>query len=147
MAKLPLPDRGQPLDVTYIYKMAEAINDVALQVSPTNSKYLTVDAGANGKQTRRISESRILGGYKEIINGGTVTAGQEQAFTYDFGTEFKFAPIVTATVVNVTDRPAGKNISVILKSPTTSKVDGIFRFISTGDVTVGVNLIVIGIPN
>jgi hypothetical protein len=147
MAKLNLPDRGQPLDVTYIYKMAEAINDIALQVSPTNSKYLTVDAGANGKQNRRISESRILGGYKEIIGGGSVISGQEISFTYDFGVEFKFAPIVTATIVNVTDRPAGKNVSVILKSPSTSKVDGVVRFNTAGDLTVGVNLIVIGIPN
>ena len=147
MAKLPLPDRGQPLDVTTIYKMVEAINDIALQVSPTNSKYLTVDAGANGQQNRRISESRILGKYIEVVSSGTVTAGQSKDFICPFLTEFKFAPIVTATIVNVNNRPAGKNTSIILNTPTTSSVSGVVNFGSTGDAIIGVNLIIIGIPN
>ena len=29
MAKVPLPERGQPLDVTYLYQLIEAVNSVS----------------------------------------------------------------------------------------------------------------------
>ena len=41
MAKVPLPERGQPLDVTYIYQLAETINDLATQVSSATYNYTT----------------------------------------------------------------------------------------------------------
>ena len=31
MAKVPLPERGQPLDVTYIYQLADTLNDLSTQ--------------------------------------------------------------------------------------------------------------------
>ncbi len=43
MAKVPLPERGQPLDVTYIYQLADALNDVSTQVSSATYNYTTVD--------------------------------------------------------------------------------------------------------
>jgi hypothetical protein len=33
MAKVPLPERGQPIDVTYIYELTKAVNDLSAQVS------------------------------------------------------------------------------------------------------------------
>ena len=33
MAKIPLPQRGQPLDVTYIYQLADTINDLPAPVT------------------------------------------------------------------------------------------------------------------
>ncbi len=33
MAKVPLPERGQPLDVTYLYQLVEAVNDLSTQVA------------------------------------------------------------------------------------------------------------------
>jgi hypothetical protein len=138
MAKVPLPDRGQPLDVSYIYQLATALNDLASQVSPTNYKYVTIDTPNVGKQSVKASEARILGGYIDVVNSATKSAGNEVAFSYDFP---------TATPINVGGTDAGKNVSVILKTVTTSKVEGVVRFNSTGDLSVAVNLIVIGIPN
>ena len=45
MAKIPLPERGQPLDVSYVYQLANAINELSTQVSPATYKYVTVDTG------------------------------------------------------------------------------------------------------
>ena len=39
MAKIPLPQRGQPLDVTYIYQLTNAINDLSNQFSSVSSNY------------------------------------------------------------------------------------------------------------
>lgn len=147
MAQIPLPERGQPLDVSYVYKIAEAVNELSKQFSPATYKYVTIDTPGIGKQSVKTSEARILGGYVEIVNSASKNAGDTVAFSYDFAADFKYAPIATATPINVGNTPAGKNVSVILKSITTSKVEGVVRFNETGDLTVAVNLIVIGIPN
>jgi methionine synthase II (cobalamin-independent) len=147
MSKLPLPERGQPLDVAYIYQLANVINDLASQVSPATYKYVTIDTPSVGKQSVKASEARILGGYVDVVNSATKSAGNEVAFSYDFPADFKYAPVCTATPINVGGTDAGKNVSVILKTITTSKVEGIVRFNATGDLSVAVNLIVIGIPN
>lgn len=147
MAKVPLPERGQPLDVTYIYQLANALNELSTQVSPATYKYVTVDTAGVGKQSVKASEARMIGGYVDVVSSSTKNSGQEVAFSYDFTADFKYAPIVTATPVNTGGTDAGKNVSVVLKTVTTSKVEGIVRFNSTGDLSIGVNLIVIGIPN
>ncbi len=147
MAKLPLPERGQPLDVSYIYELANAVNDVSSQVSSSTNKYVSVDAPGVGRQNVKASEARIIGGYVDVVISSTRTKGQESPFTYDFPTDFKYTPIVTATPINVGGTDAGKDVTVVLKTVTTSKVEGVIRFNNTGDVSVAVNLIIVGIPN
>lgn len=147
MAKIPLPERGQPLDVSYIYTLANAINDLSTQLSPSIYKYVSVDAPGVGRQSVKASEARIIGGYIDVVNSSTRSKGSETAFSYSFPTDFKYTPIVTATPINVGGTDAGKDVSIVLKSITTSKVEGIVRFNATGNVSVAVNLIIIGIPN
>jgi len=147
MAKIPVPERGQPLDVSYISTLAEAVNSLSEQITPALYKYVTVDTPNVGKQSVKASEARILGGYIEVVNSAAKTKGDTVAFSYDFATDFKYAPIATATPVNIGNTSAGKNVSVVLKTVTTSKVEGVVIFNETGDLTVGVNLIVVGIPN
>lgn len=147
MSQIPLPERGQPIDVTYIYQMADAINTISSQIAPSTNKYVTIDTPLDGKQSVLSSGVKINAAYVEVYANATVLAGQEQNFSYTYPAEYKFSPIATATPVNVGGTTAGKDISVILKNVTTSRVDGILKFNSSGDLTVGVNLIIIGIPN
>ena len=147
MAKVPLPERGQPLDATYIYQLADTINDLSTQVSSATYNYTTVDTVSAGKQSVKTSEARMIGGYVEIANNSTVSAGNEKTFSYDFPSDFKYQPIATATLVNVGNTPAGQNANVILKVVTTSRVEGIVRFGASGDLSLAVNLIILGIPN
>jgi hypothetical protein len=147
MAKVPLPERGQPLDVTYIYQLADTINDLSTQVSSATYNYTTIDTVSAGKQSIKTSEARMIGGYVEVANNSTVSAGNEKTFSYDFPTDFKYQPIATATLVNIGNTPAGQNASVILKTITTSRIEGVVRFGASGDLSIVVNLIVLGIPN
>ena len=147
MAKVPLPERGQPLDVTYIYQLAYTINDLSTQVSSATYNYTTVDTVSAGKQSVKTSEARMIGGYVEVANNSTVSAGNEKTFSYDFPSDFKYQPIATATPVNIGNTPAGQNVNVILKTVTTSRVEGIVRFGASGDLSLAVNLIILGIPN
>ncbi len=148
MSRIPEPQRGQPLDLGYIAQMARAINDLSVQTSASINKYVTVDTPSAGKQSAKTSETRIVGGYKEVASGSTITAGNETAFYYDFpSADFKYPPIVTVTPINISGTTAGNSVTVILKSVTTSRVDGVVKFDSSGTVSVGVNIIAIGIPN
>ena len=147
MAKVPLPERGQPLDVPYIYKLVDTVNQLSTEVSSATYNYTTVDTISAGKQSIKTSEARVVGGYVEVANNSTVSAGNEKTFAYDFPSDFKYAPIASATAVNIGNTPAGQNVNVILKSVTTSRVEGIVRFGASGDLSLAVHLIIIGIPN
>jgi hypothetical protein len=148
MAKIPLPERGQPLDVTYISQLAQVVNELSAAISPATYKYTSIDTPNAGKQNIKGSEARVIGGIVNVVvSTGTVTAGQEKEFSYTFSGEFKYAPIATATAVNTGGTPAGKNITVILNKVTTSGLSGVVKFNTTGDVGVDVNLIIIGVPN
>jgi hypothetical protein len=147
MAKLPLPERGQPLDVTYIYQLADTVNNLSAQVSSSSYNYTTIDTSSAGKQSIKTSEARLIGGIVRVADNSTVSASSEKTFSYDFPSDFKYSPIVSATVVNTGNTPAGQNVSVVLKKPTTSRVEGIVRFGASGNLSLDVNLVIIGIPN
>jgi hypothetical protein len=146
MAKVPLPERGQPIDVTYIYELTKAVNDLSAQVSSATYKTTTVDAGTAGPQSIKTSEAKFVGGYVDVANNKTVTASSEVTFSFPYS-DFKYAPVITATPYNKGGTPAGQNVTVTITSITTTKVDGIVRFNAGGNLTVGVNLIIIGVPN
>lgn len=146
MAIVPVPERGQPLDVAYVAQLANAINNLSSQVSPATYKYVSVDT-PQGRQNVKASEAKIIGGYLEVVKNSTVTAGNEKDFSYDYD-DFKYRPVVTVTPQNIgTTGDAGKDVTVVLKEVTTSKVTGVVKFNTSGDVSVAVNLLIVGIPN
>mgnify|MGYP006270662541 CR=1 FL=1 len=146
MAKVPLPDRGQPLDVTYMYQLANAINDVADSVSTATSKYATIDTRTVGKQTFKIPDIRIFAGYTDIANAQTVTATQTIEKSIDFGVSFAYPPIVVASVINNNTQASGNSATVVVSSISTTSTSFRVRFDTAGEATVGVNFIAIGVP-
>ena len=146
MARIPVPERGQPLDLSYVYQLATAVNAVSDQLATNSYNYLTIDTQTAGRQSVKTAEGKVLGGYVEFPSNRVVSAGNEQEFSYNFE-DFKYPPIVTATPVNVGNTPAGRNVSVVIKNITTSSVNGVVRFNAPGDVSLAVNLIIVGIPN
>jgi hypothetical protein len=147
MSKVPLPERGQPLDLSYIYQLANSINEIASELSPTVGRYTTVETVSAGKQNIRTSDARIIGGYVFISNNSTTSPDSEATFSYTF-TDFQYAPIVTATPIltSGSNTDAGKDVSVILTQVTPGRVDGIVKFNTIGLASVGVNIIAVGIP-
>lgn len=145
MAKIPLPERGQPLDVTYIYQMAEAINTLSTQISSATANTTTVNIPLVGEQTLKTSEAKIVATYKQITSTD-VKSGNTEAFSCNFSA-FKYPPIVSATVVNTDATTAGKDVTVVVTSVTTSRVDGFVRFGTDGKLSVVVHLVLVGVPN
>lgn len=146
MAKIPLPDRGQPLDVTYMYQLANAVNDIADSVSTATTKYATIDTRQVGKQTFKIPDIRLYAGYVDVSNTEQVTATQVIEKSVDFGVSFTYPPIVIATIVNNNTQNAGNSATVVVSSTSTTAVSFRVRFDAAGEATVGVNFIAIGVP-
>lgn len=141
------PNAGQPIDTTYLLELANAINKVAGQISTTPTAQMTsIDTQSAGKQSIKTSESRIIGGYKEVVSN-SVSAGTAVPWTYDFPPDFKYPPIVTATPITVSGADAGSSVSVMIKTISQNSVSGTVTFAGSGNLTVGLNLIIVGIPN
>ena len=147
MSKIPLPERGQPLDLSYIYQVANAVNELSSQLSPTTGRYTSIDTASAGQQSVRTSDARIVGGYVTVTNSSTTSPDGEGTFSYNFS-DFNYAPIVTATplLVDENSTESGKDISVVLTKVTNNRVEGIVKFNTIGVASVGVNLLMVGIP-
>lgn len=147
MAKIPTPDRGQPLDVSYIYQMATAINDLASQISSPTYRYTSIDT-TSGTQNTLVTNTKVVAGVVDVFSTLTdVSPGFTVDRSYSFNTgEFKYPPIVTATPVLTSKSENGSDLSVTIKQITTSRVDFTVTFFGTGKAALKVNLIAIGLP-
>jgi nucleoid DNA-binding protein len=146
MAKIPLPDRGQPIDTTYLYQLANAINQVSDEISSATYNYTTISTRDAGNQVIQTRAARIIGGYVDIATNETVTAGTTKPFTFSYSSDFKYPPIATATVVNRGTSDIGDDVTVVIRSVTTSRIEGVVKFNTAGQVTTTVNITAIGIP-
>jgi methionine synthase II (cobalamin-independent) len=150
MAKIPLPERGQPIDVSYVYQLANAINQLADQVTTTGFNYTTVDTPALGKQNIRTSEARIIAGTISVTSNSQEASGSTKTFTYAYNGNFKYTPVATATIVNTggtATSAAAENATVIITNIDANGLTGLVRFNTAGRATTSVNLIIVGIPN
>jgi hypothetical protein len=147
MAKIPTPDRGQPLDVSYVYQIVEAVNDLASQISSARYKYASIDT-SNGNESTLLTDTKVVAGERVIYPTLTnVTAESTQSFSYSFKGEYKYPPIVTVTPVLIEGTSSGQNISVVIQNVTNSSVNGIVRFNTGGSLALKVHIIAVGIPD
>lgn len=147
MSKVPLPERGQPLDLSYIYQLANSINEIASELSPRVGRYTTIETVSASRQSVRTSDARIVGGFVLVSNNSTTSPDSETIFSYPFS-DFQYAPIVTASPIltSGSSTDSGKDVSVILTQVTTNRVSGVVKFNTIGLASVGVNILAIGIP-
>jgi hypothetical protein len=143
MSNIPLPERGQPLDVTYIYQMASAINDLASVSTKTANKTITIKKTDGDKVQLSTDQTRMLAQFEQV-QVTTATLGQEYPFTIKYAFEFKTPPIIVATPVNINNTPAGNNVTIVLHDITSSSAQGTVKFNSSGTVAIGINVFIIG---
>jgi hypothetical protein len=146
MAKIPLPERGQPIDVSYIYQISNAVNQLSDKITTSGSNYTTIDTPSSGKINIPTSQTRIIAG-TYTVSGQDVLADSTKSFTYPFGAAFKYTPVATATILNTGLTPAGDGATVVMTSIDANGLSGLVRFDKAGTASVVVNLIIIGVPN
>lgn len=143
---IPTPDRGQPIDVTYLYDVATEINKISSQISDANYNYTTVNMRDVGSKTIPTRSAKIVAGYKDVAINQTVRVGDSLPFTFDFGTYFQYPPIATATIMNTGTSDISDDVIVSIRTITTSQLTGVLKFNRSGTATAAINVIAIGIP-
>lgn len=146
MPQINLPERGQPVDLSLLRTIINAINDIYREISPSVSKFVKIAVPGKADQDLRLSDAKMLAAYKDVVNSKSTNAGNEETVTIQIS-GFREPPIVTATPRNVGATAAGSNVSVTLKSVTATSIEIVVKFNAAGSATVGINVIAIGIPN
>jgi hypothetical protein len=146
MPQINLPERGQPVDLSLLRTIINAINEIYREVSPSISKFVKIAVPGQADKDLRLSDAKMLAAYKEVANSKTINAGNEETVTIQIS-GFREPPIVTATPKNVGGTSAGSNVSVTLKTVTATAIEVTVKFNAPGTATVGINVIAIGIPN
>lgn len=141
--KVPLPERGQPIDLNYLYQLASAINELNNQVSTSNTTSV-VNNGLDLREDVTTNKLRFYATTKNI-QAGNIIAGSSQAWSADFQPDFLYVPVVTATPQNNTSSTAGNNVTIVIRNITTSKVDGNIIFNENGSIDMNINVIAIGV--
>jgi len=136
----PVPERGQPIDTSYIYQIVETLNRLSEKLSTSSNNLWTVR-----DNSALMSKSKIIAKTVSVGSGLEVKAGDTRSFSLSFNGDFDSDPIVTATIQNETETLAGKNAFVILNNVSQSGVSGFVRFNENGTANVLVHIIAIGI--
>ena len=148
MSILPVPERGQPLDTTYIYDIVKSINDLyTLLGSDSRVGHVGVyTKGPEGPQEMKTSEAQIEAGFTTVSPSSLQPAGTSLSWSYDFRKQFAYSPIATATAYNNTSTDSGKDVTVTINSITPSKIEGFVKFNVGGETPVGINILAVGKP-
>lgn len=148
MATLPVPERGQPLDVTYIYDIVKSINELYTVIGGDSRKgYVGIfTRGPEGPQEVKTSESQIIAAFETVTPTSLQTAGTSLPWYHDFRKQFAYPPIVTATAYNTGNNDSGKDVTITISNISTSKVEGFVKFNAGGETTIGINIIAVGKP-
>lgn len=144
--KLPLPQRGQPLDVAFIYDLVNSVNQLWSKLTVSVSAYASLWT-VGGRKNIRNSEVKIVTGYYKIGKTSVDSAGAKESFEYYFDIAFKSIPVVVATAIATEGSSAtSKSGTATITSVTTNMVKGTVRFDDKGTIDMGVNIIAIGEP-
>jgi hypothetical protein len=138
MGAISLPERGQPLDVNYIYDMANQINNLTNTVSIRSTTSSRINENSDTTSNLKIYAAN------KTLSTTNASGNTTESFFFTYP-EFKFAPVATITVINNSGSTVGDDISHTLRTVTTTRSEGIVRFGTSGAVNLTVSIIAIGI--
>ena len=146
MAQINTPSRGQPLDVTYLSQIVTALNDATTKVSSATKNNSTIYKREGGSQNVSNYSMRMIAGYANVTSNEPVSQDQVKTYTFSFPNDFLFSPIVVVTPQNLGGNNIGDNVIVTVRSVTTSNAEIAIKFNKQGNVSLALNIIVMGLP-
>lgn len=146
MPQISPPEKGQPLDIDYLYEIVSSINDINNQLAPANSAAVSKVAGSDSTRPDSIKTASLKFFAIEVpVASGKVSAGGIITRTVQFSSNFLYAPIVTVSPIIKNYRDQSKNCIATIENVTTSGVDIVFTFTANADnVAVNAHIIAIG---
>ena len=142
MARVPIPQQGQPLDVAYISALADAINQLSEEGSALaqGNNFILQGRLSETPSTHKLYGAQMVAQELLLVSGTSNVAEQTVSFSpYNFANP----PVVTATLVNPSDPEA----TVHIKNITSGSATVIVRFPGSQNNSSAVSVIAVGLPS
>lgn len=139
MAQIELPERGQPLDISYIYRVVEQIRVLsdAIGTAFSKIKYRDVSTPSNVSSTNLVFYAETL----KITNGNLSTQTNATS-TFDYSGMFKTTPVVVCSVISL---DGVSNLYAVLEKVTQNNCNvNVFSPSTGGAFSADVSIIAIG---
>jgi hypothetical protein len=131
------PNKGQPIDYSYIKQIVDNINKIQTEEKKTSSLTNGQDKTAATIPTK---DAVIVTRYVEA----TISDSQSATASVKFDGNFTTIPIITATLVSLKDGNDPERTTLALENVTASGVDIVLRSTEKKAKKVGINVIAIG---
>ncbi len=142
MARVPIPQQGQPLDLAYIATLANAVNQLSEEGAALaqGNNFILKGRLSDTPSSYKLYGAQIIAQEIIFVAGTSNTLEQTVSFSpYNFANP----PIVTATLVNPSDTEA----NVSLKNITAGSATVLVKFTGSQNNSTSVSIIAIGIPS
>jgi hypothetical protein len=141
MGAIPLPERGQPLDLNYLYEVVNQLNNITNTVTSKSNAISRINS-----QSLTTSNLVIFGDSKPF-SADNVAINSNTTVTFNFNQPFKFPPVIVCSIENRLNNSIGQNVVSTVTQVNNSGATVNLRFGTAGVVGLVVNIIAIGIPN
>ena len=142
MGRLIVPQRGQPLDVSYIYDIVAAVNELSDRLSSVGNGTFKVISEANVPVGGSINTMTVFAKTYVFGTSKDVSAGQQDSFSITYN--FESTPIVVATPFDSERTAAGQDVSVVITSVTNTNATFLVRYNTMGVANTKINVLAIG---
>lgn len=142
MARIPIPQQGQPLDLAYISTLANAVNQLSEEGAALaqGNNFVLKGRLADTPASYKLYGAQIIAQEITLAGGTTDTIEQTVSFSpYNFSAP----PIVTATLVG----PSNTEANISIKNVTSSSVTVIVKFPTSEGNGTNVSILAIGLPS
>lgn len=136
MGSLNTPNKGQPIDYSYIKQIVDAVNRLE-DAKSSDSNIL--DKATNTQNKVSTNNVVIVTRYVEVSFSEKATSSR-----IEFGSSFKTTPIVTATIVSTNDGNDPEKTTLALQNVTSTGCEVLLYSIEKKQKKVGINIIAIG---
>ena len=139
MAQIELPDRGQPLDISYLFRIAQEINRVSELVGSSLSRIKYRDSSTASQVLT--SNVTFYAETKKIIDGELSRQSTAQS-TFDYSGIFRTTPVVLCSVTSGT---GVSSLYAVLNGVTQNSCQvNVFSSATSGAFSADVSIIAIG---
>ena len=142
MARVPIPQQGQPLDLGYISTLANAVNQLSEEGAALaqGNNFIFQGSLTATPASYKLYGAQIVALEVSVDGGTSETATTLINFSPN---NFSTPPIVTATLVD----PGDKSASVSLTNITSASATAVVKFPTTTNNSARLNIIAIGTPS
>lgn len=142
MARVPIPQQGQPLDLAYIATLANAVNQLSEEGAALaqGNNFILKGRLSDTPASYKLYGAQVFA--QEITFTGGTSDTLERIVSFS-PNNFSTPPIVTATLVN----PSTPEAIVSLKNVTSGSVTVIVKFPTSESNSTSVSIMAIGVPS